>query len=88
MMHTKIENAYAQKPKFTHSKNVSDFHPQKGDLHCIQITPGGSLIKYKGNVSTQMADLVMLKLLRNSGISTAGAHYMCLNFFFLPNRCS
>jgi hypothetical protein len=44
----------------------------------IQIARG-NLIKYKGNISTQTADLAMSKLLWNSVISTEGARYMCLD---------
>jgi hypothetical protein len=48
---------------FTYTKNFVDFCPQKEDLHHIQIMAGGNVIKYKGNVSTQTADLATSKLL-------------------------
>jgi hypothetical protein len=81
MTHTEIEKAYAQKQMFTYIKIVVDFC-QKEDPHCILIIAGGNLIKYKGNVATQTADLGTLKLLWNSVISTEGAQYMCLDILF------
>jgi hypothetical protein len=72
----------------TYANIVIDFRLQKEDPHCIQITAEGNLIKYKGDVSTQTVDLAMSKLLWNSIISTEGAQYICLDIYFLPNRCS
>jgi hypothetical protein len=79
MTRAKIEKAYAQKQMFTYAKIVVDFRPQKEDLHCIRITAGGNLIKYKGDVSIKTADLATLNFLWNSIISTEGARYMCLD---------
>ena len=62
-----------------YEKIVVDFRPQKDDPHCIRITVDGNLIKYKGVVSTQTADLTTSKLLWNSVLSTHGAKYMCLD---------
>jgi hypothetical protein len=51
----------------------------------VQLTIGGNLIKYDGDVSTRSADLTTSKCLWNSVISTTGAKYMCLdvNNFYL-----
>ena len=70
MNHTEIIKAYAEKQKFTYAKIVVDFCLQKEDPHRIRITAGGNLIQYKGNVSTQTAELTTSKLLWNSVIST------------------
>jgi hypothetical protein len=83
MTHTEIGKAYAQKQMYTFAKIVLDFCTQKEDPHHIQITAGGNLIKYKGDVSTQTVDLGTVKLLWNSVISTEGAQYMCPDIFFL-----
>jgi hypothetical protein len=64
---------------FTYTKIVVDFRPPKDNPHHIHITAGGNLIKYKGGVPNQTADLTMSKLLRNSVLSTGGAKYMCLD---------
>jgi hypothetical protein len=58
---------------------VIDYRPQKEDPNCTQITVGGNLIKYKGDVSTRTADLTTLKMLWNSVLSTDGAKYMCFD---------
>ena len=77
--HAEIKQVYADKVTFTHAKIVVDFHPQKEDPYRIQITAGGNLLTYRGNVSTQTADLSTSKLLWNSVLSTEGAKYMCLD---------
>jgi hypothetical protein len=40
---------------------------------------GGDRIKYNGSVSTPTANLITVKLLLNSVISTPGAQYMTLD---------
>ncbi len=70
MNQAKIIKAYTEKQKFTYSKILVDFWPQKEDPHQIRITAGGNLIQYKGNVLTQTAELTSSKLLWNSVIST------------------
>jgi hypothetical protein len=78
--HNKIRKAYAEKQKFTYTKIVVDYCPQKENPHCIRITAGGNLIQYKGDVSTRTADLTTSsKLLWNSVLSPRVAKYMCLD---------
>jgi hypothetical protein len=63
----------------TYAHVVVNFHPQKVDLHRIQITVGGNLINYPGKLSMRTADLTTSKLMWNSVFSTEGAKYMCLD---------
>jgi hypothetical protein len=58
---------------------VVDFHPQKANPHQIQITAGGNLINYHGELTTRTADLTTSKLMWNSVLSTKGAKFMCLD---------
>jgi hypothetical protein len=61
---------------WTYARIVIDNRPQKEDPNQVQITAGGNLIKYKGDVSTRTADLTTSKLLWNSVLSTEGAEYV------------
>ncbi len=69
--------------KHTHTimyaRVVVDFGPQKLDPHRIQITAGGNLIKYPGELTTKTADLTTSKLMWNSILSSEGAKFMCLD---------
>jgi hypothetical protein len=70
----------------TNARVVVNFCPQKADPHHIQITAGGNLVNYPGELSTCTADLTTLKLMWNSVLSTDGARYMCLdikNFYLM-----
>ncbi len=49
------------------------------DSHYIQITAGGNLIKYPGELLTRTANLTNSKLMWNSVLSTKDAKYMCLD---------
>jgi hypothetical protein len=55
------------------------YRPQKEDPNRIRIAVGRNMITYKGNTSTQTADLTTSKLLWDSVLSTEGARYMCLD---------
>jgi hypothetical protein len=63
----------------TYARVVVNFCPQKLDLHQIQITAGGNLINYPGELTTKTADLTTSKLMWNSILSTKGAKFMCLD---------
>jgi hypothetical protein len=49
-----------------YARVVVNFHPQKADPHCIQITAGGNLINCPGELSTRMVDLTSSKLMWNT----------------------
>eukprot|EP00957_Ditylum_brightwellii_P007657 578838-Ditylum_brightwellii.AAC.1 len=57
----------------TYARIVVDHRPQKKDLNRVQITVGGNLINYPGDVATSTADLITTKLLWNSALSISGA---------------
>jgi hypothetical protein len=86
MTHAKIKHAYADKVTFTCAKILVDFSPQKEDPYRIQITAGGNLLMYRGNVFTRKMGLSTSKLLWNSVLSTEGMKYMCLDIknFYSP----
>jgi hypothetical protein len=61
---------------------VVDHRPQKADPNRIQITAGGNLINYPGDLTTCTANVTTAKLLWNSVLSMPEAKYMCLDIIF------
>jgi hypothetical protein len=55
------------------------YHDAKKDKFQTCITMGGNLINYPGNCETPTADLLTVKLLLNSIISTPKARFMSLD---------
>ena len=51
----------------------------KKEVERTRLTVGGNLIDYPGNLRTETADLITVKLLLNSTISTPGARFICLD---------
>ncbi len=82
MTHAEIDASMKVGHKWTYACIVVNYWPQKEDPNQICIAVGGSLITYKGNTSTCMADLTTSKLLWNSVLSTKGARCMCMDLFF------
>eukprot|EP00957_Ditylum_brightwellii_P105892 8076206-Ditylum_brightwellii.AAC.2 len=78
-------------PTVTYMRIVIDLCPQKKDPNRVQITVGGNLINYPGDVTTSTADLITTKLLWNSVLSTPGLWYVCIDIknFYLetPMEC-
>jgi len=82
---------YADVPKdrrkdVTYARICADHRPEKADPNRIRITLGGNLVNYPGDVGTRTADLLTVKLLLNSVISTPGAKFMSLdisNFYLM-----
>jgi hypothetical protein len=62
---------------------VVDHRPQKEIPNWIQITAGGNLINYPGELPTRTADITTSKLHWNSMLSTQKTKYMC-PLKFLP----
>jgi hypothetical protein len=54
-----------------------NYHPEKEDPNCTQVTVGGNLLHYHGNCGTPTADMITVKLYLNSVISTKNAGYWC-----------
>jgi hypothetical protein len=72
---------------FTYANPIDDFHSQKEDPYCIQITADGNLLTYEGNAFVCTADFDMAKMHWNSVISTKGARYMCFDIKKLLSHC-
>jgi hypothetical protein len=69
----------------TYGRICCNYHPQKDELHCTQLTVGGDRITYTGNKSTPTANLVTVKLLINSTSSTPKVKFygMDLSFYLM-----
>ena len=70
----------------TYARICANYRPEKEDPHRIRITLGGNLVNYPGDVGTKTADMLTVKLLLNSVISTPGARFMSMdisNFYLM-----
>jgi len=63
----------------TYARIVCNFRESKKDKYRTRITMGGNLINFPDNCGTPTADLLMVKLLLNSIISTTNAKCMTLD---------
>jgi hypothetical protein len=63
----------------TYGRIICSYQEQKKDAYCTCITMGRNLINYPGNCGTPMADLLTVKLLFNSIISTPQAKLICID---------
>lgn len=68
----------------TYTRIVSDYRPTKEEKYRVRVTMG-DIINYPGDCSTPTADLLTVKLLLNSTISTLGARFFTLDikYFYL-----
>ena len=53
-----------------------DYQPTKDEPHHTRLTVGGNLVNYPGDHRTPTADMLLVKILLNSIISTKGAKIM------------
>jgi hypothetical protein len=65
-----------RKKDVTYARICVNYRPEKADPNRCRITLGGNLINYPGDVGTRTADMLTVKLLLNSVISTPGAKFM------------
>jgi hypothetical protein len=63
----------------TYGRIVCDVREGKKDKHCTRLTMGGNLINYPDDCGTPMADLLTVKILLNSIISTPKAKFMTID---------
>ena len=63
----------------TYGHVVVNYCPEKGCPHCTRLTVGGNLIAYQGNCGTPTVDLLTVKMLLNSVISTPEAKFMTID---------
>ena len=66
---------------------VVSYRPEKSDPNCTRLPVGGDRVNYPGDCGTPMTDLLTVKLLFKSTISTPGARFMTLDikYFYLMN---
>jgi hypothetical protein len=62
-----------------HTKVVWGVRPDKDDPDCTQITIGGNIICYPGDVGTNTASLELIKILLNSVLSRKGARFSTID---------
>ena len=69
----------------TYGHVIVAYCPEKSDPYRTRLTVGGNLISYPGDCGTLTVDLLTVKLLLNSIISTLGAKFMTIdiNDFYL-----
>jgi len=74
----------------TYGRVVVNYRPEKADPYRTRLTVGGDRINYPGDCGTPTVDLLTVKLLLNSVISTAGAKFMTIDIkdFYLNTPMS
>eukprot|EP00956_Cyclotella_meneghiniana_P043249 scaffold260206_cov139-Cyclotella_meneghiniana.AAC.1 len=68
-----------RKKDVTYARICVNYRPEKEDPNRVRITVGGDRINYPGDVGTPTADMLLVKLLFNSIVSTKGAKFMSLD---------
>ena len=63
----------------TYARIVCNYRPEKEDPNRVRITVGGDRINFTGDCGTPTADILTIKLLFNSVISTPGAQFMTMD---------
>ncbi len=58
---------------------VVNYSPKKDDPYQTRLTVGGDRINYTGDCGTPTANLLTIKLLLNSVVSTPGARFMTID---------
>ena len=76
---TKQEIPRDQRKDITYGRIVCAYCSKKEDPYCTRITMGGNLINYPGDCETPTADLLTVKLMFNSIISTPNAKFMTID---------
>ncbi len=63
----------------TYGQIVCDYRSEKKDPYCTRIMMGGNLINYPNDCGTPTADLLTVKIMFNSVISTPNPKFMTIN---------
>jgi hypothetical protein len=63
----------------TYGRFVCNERPQKEEVNRTRLTVGGNRINYPGEVATPTADLLLVKVMFNSVISTENAKFMTMD---------
>ena len=74
----------------TYGRIVINYRPKKSDPNRVILTVGGKCINYPGDCGTPTADMLTVKLLINSVISTKGVKFISINIedFYLNTPMS
>ena len=70
----------------TYGSIVCNYRPEKEDPNRARLVVGGDKINYPGEVGTPTADMLTVKLLLNSVVSTPGAQFFTVdtkNFYLM-----
>ena len=63
----------------TYLRIVAAYRPEKEKPHRVRFTVGGNLIDYPGKTSTRAADIIVVKIMINSTLSTPHASFMTID---------
>ena len=63
----------------TYGRIVVKYCPEKSDPNRFRLTVGGNCINYPGDYGTPTAEMLTVKLLLNSVISTKGAKFISID---------
>ena len=63
----------------TYGKFECTERPQKAEKHRTRLVMGGNRIKFPGDVGTPTAEMLLVKIMLNSVISTPGAKFMSID---------
>eukprot|EP00804_Cyclotella_cryptica_P016746 CCRYP_002051-RA/>CCRYP_002051-RA protein AED:0.35 eAED:0.35 QI:0/0/0/0.66/1/1/3/0/318 len=73
------EHTYHRWKDVTYGRIVANFCPEKDDPYRIRLTVGGNRINFPGNCGTPTANMITVKILLNSVISTVNAKFMTID---------
>ena len=68
-----------KREKVAYARIVCSVRPSKKETHRTRLTVGGNVLDYEGEIRAPTADLITLKLLLNSVISTPKAKHMTVD---------
>jgi hypothetical protein len=78
-IHGKKADTQARRKDITYGRIVCVYHLEKKDPYRMRIMMGGNLVNYPNNCGTLTADLLTIKLMFNSIISTPNAKFMTID---------
>ena len=71
----------------TYGRVVVNYIPEKQDPNRTRLTVGRDRVNYSGYFVTPTVDLLTVKLLLNSIVSTPGANFMTIDIIFKISTC-
>ena len=73
--HTKVPKGKT----VTYGRLVVDYRPTKSDPNRTRLTVGGNVLVFDGDLYTETTDIISVKMLLNSVLSTPGAKFLTLD---------